>query len=265
VLFSLAIGGPRPWCPWALLHRLPVLSSERVPIRLLIAFTLAVGVIAGLGANFLAQRRKPVGAIVGSALLLAAVFDAWLVSKPNLRAPVAGEPPSVSASTQFRQIFGSTWDMLPTAMSNTGALHCNEELDFHDVLRMDVIGFNEPGYFGEQYLVRPGSVTPRRWTPNALSYDVDTPSSNVLVVNQNYDANWRLVEGEGEVFSEGGLIGVRIRAGRQHLKLIYRSYLFLAGAAVTLVTFIVGLALWRRAHLAGLTKRVDREVTAVCV
>lgn len=66
-----------------------------------------------------------------------------------------------------------------------------------------------------------------------------------MVVNQNYDPAWRLVEGNGEVFSEGGLIGVRIGAGRQHLKLAYRSYPFLIGAVITLLTSVSTLLLWR--------------------
>ncbi len=135
--------------------------------------------------------------------------------------------------------------MFGTALSNRGAVACHEVPPLYGS-PYSVIGANQPGYFGEQYLTRSGAVTLSRWTPNALSYNVDTPSSNVLVVNQNYDQNWRLAEGKGEVFPEGGLIGVRLPPGTQHLKLVYRSYLFLFGAAVTLLTCIVAFVVWRR-------------------
>ena len=92
----------------------------------------------------------------------------------------------------------------------------------------------------------PGQVTLRRWTPNALSYEVDTPANNVMVVNENYDHNWRLVKGNGDVFSDSGLVAVHLPAGKQRLKLVYRDYFFLAGAAVTLMTCVAALTCWRR-------------------
>ena len=260
LFFILAIGAPVSWYPWALLHRLPIFSSERVPNRSLIPFTLAFAVLAGFGADILARYRKPLGAIVGLALMLAAIFDQWLVSKPNLNAAVAGELPTLLPSPAFRQVYEDTWSMFTISMSNLGALHCNEELDFHDVTKMKVIGSNQPGYRGEQYLLGRGSVALTQWTPNALSYDVYTPMSNVLVVNQNYDANWRLVQGNGKVFSENGLIGVHLNPGSHHLILAYRSYAFLIGMAVTLLTCVVTFFLWRRCvyeHLVNASPCID--------
>jgi uncharacterized membrane protein YfhO len=66
-----------------------------------------------------------------------------------------------------------------------------------------------------------------------------------MVVNQNYDSSWRVNEGIGQVFSEGGLIGVRVPKGEQHLELVYRSYLFYIGALITFVTGALSLFLWR--------------------
>ncbi len=265
LFFAMAIGSPAPWYPWALLHHLPLMSSERVPSRSLMAVTLPVGVIAGFGADVLARSWKPLGGILGSVLLGAAILDAWMVNRPNLD-PIAesdppaafGEalsgarldrlPPGASWSPQFRQFYGSPWEMVGTAISNMGSVFCNEGMDFSDLENRNVVGFNQPGYRGEQFLLRPGSVTLRRWTPNALGYDVNTPTANVMVVNQNYNPNWRLAEGDGEVFSEGGLIGVRLSAGTHHLELVYRSYPFLAGAALTLLT-CVGALVVRGARL----------------
>jgi len=263
LFFSLALGGPEPWYPWALIHQLPVISSERVPSRFLMGVTLPVGVIAGLGADFLARRHKPLGAILAAGLLFVAIVDAWKVSRPNLDSPaeraaptsfgqalgdakLSDLPPEVSPSPQFRQFFGSPWEMVGANISNLGAVYCNEGMDFSDLDKRSVLGFNQPNYFGEQHLAGPGSITVQQWTPNAISYEVDTPVDNVMTVNQNYDANWRLVEGKGEVFSEDGLIAVRLPAGAQHLRLAYRSYSFSAGAVVTLVTSIAALILWRK-------------------
>jgi uncharacterized membrane protein YfhO len=81
----------------------------------------------------------------------------------------------------------------------------------------------------------------RRWTPNALDFDVDTNEGNVMVLNQNYDPNWRLRRGNGHVFSAGGLVGVALPPGGQHLQLAYTSYPFLFGAALTMLTLLAAV------------------------
>ena len=243
--FVLAIGGPRPWFPWPLLHHLPIFSWERMPERFLILLVFALGVMAAYGADSLAGIGKPWGAILAALILVASVADARIVSDPNIGAAVAGELDAVSPAVQFVQSYADPWSMLTLARNNMGALHCNEELDFHEVSTMKVIASNQPGYRGEYYLLGTGSLALRRWTPNKLSYDVVTPAANVAVINQNYDANWRLAQGRGEVFSHDGLIAVRVPAGAQHLQLVYRSHAFLMGAAISLLTCLITLVLWR--------------------
>jgi hypothetical protein len=242
--FILAIGGLRPWFPWVLLHHLPIFSWERMPERFLILLVFAAGVIAAYGADFLAGVGKPFGAIMAALILVGAVADARMVSDPNISAAVAGELDPLKPVAQFVQSYEDPWSMLTLARNNKGALHCNEELDFHEVSTMKVIASNQPGYRGEHYLLGPGSLVGRRWTPNALSYDVVTPAANVVVINQNYDANWRLARGRGEVFSKDGLLAVRVPASAQHLRLVYRSNAFLLGAAVSLLTCVITLLLW---------------------
>jgi hypothetical protein len=246
MFFTLAMGGPRPWYPWALLHHFPIFSQERVPARVLMMITLPVGVIAGLGADFLAGHLWPLGAILAAALAIAAVVDARQVSKINLAVPITSEVPQVTAAPVFRQNFGSPWEMVAQSEANLGAVFCNEGLDFYYLSNRSVVGYNQPGYMGEQFLVRPGSVRLDQWTPNALSFEVDTPTDNVLVINQVYDANWRLVEGHGQVFSDNTMFAVRLPAGAQHLQLVFRSYPFILGAILTFLTSLAAIVLWRK-------------------
>jgi len=267
LFFVLSIGGPQWWYPWAILHHLPLFSSERVPERCLMGFVFAVGVLAAFGTDYLTDRLGFPGAIVGSALIVFIIVDALIVNRPNLNTPaetappnvfgeslrgsrLSGLPPDVSYSPEFRQFWGSPWEMVGTAESNMGSLFCNEGMtDFYDIGRRSVVGFNEAGYFGEQFLVRPGSVVLDRWTPNALTYNVDMSAENLLIVNQVYDSNWRVVEGKGEVISASGMIGVRLPSGRQRLKLAYRSRAFVLGVIVTFVTSILAIVVWRRENL----------------
>jgi hypothetical protein len=267
LFFVISIGGPEAWYPWAILHHLPLFSSERVPERCLMGFVFGVGVIAAFGADFITRRLGFFGGVVAASLVAVIAVDAWLVNRPNLNTPAETAPPkvfgealqgarlsglprSVSYSPQFRQFWGSPWEMVGTSESNMGSLFCNEGMtDFYDFTRRSAVGFNEAGYFGEQFLVHPGSVVLDRWTPNALTFDVDSPTDNLLIVNQVYDSDWRVVEGSGEVIFAGSLIGVRLPPGRQHLRLAYRSNAFRLGALVTFVTFIVAIVVWRRESL----------------
>jgi len=264
LFFVISIGGPQPWYPWALLHHLPLFSSERVPERCLMGFVFGIGVVAAFGADFLTRRLGIAGVILTSVLIAAIAIDAWLVNRPNLNTPAETAPPStfgealqgarlsglpisVSYSPQFRQFWGSPWEMVGASESNLGSLFCNEGMtDFYDTSRRSVVGFNQAGYFGEQFLVRPGTLVLNRWTPNALTFDVDTPADNVLIVNQVFDSNWRVVEGSGEVTSEGGMIGVHVPAGRQHLRIAYRSRAFTLGLMITVLTWIIAVVVWRR-------------------
>jgi uncharacterized membrane protein YfhO len=100
------------------------------------------------------------------------------------------------------------------------------------------VGFNQPGYRGEEFLEGRGNVSLVDWTPNALAFEIDSPERTVLVVNQNYDPAWTLARGEGEVFSDGGRIGVRIPAGSEQIVLRYRSRAFEWGV----VLLVIGLA-----------------------
>lgn len=246
LFFTLAIGGPKPWYPWPLLHRLPIYASERVPSRFLMAFMLPVGVIAGFGADVISGCLKPLGVIVSLVLVIAAVVDAWTVSRINLAVAVERDAPALTMSTRaFQQFWGSPWEMVWTNLDNRGAVFCNEGLDFYDVSRRGVVGVNEPGYFGEQFLIRPGALSLRRWTPNELSFDVDTPASNVLVINQVYDPNWLVASGKGEVVAYSRMLGVSLPAGAQHLELAYRNSRFRIGVAITLLTCIAALLFWR--------------------
>ena len=44
---------------------------------------------------------------------------------------------------------------------------------------------------GEYYLTNRGSAKILNWSPNEIGLLMDTPANNKLVINQNYDENWR--------------------------------------------------------------------------
>jgi hypothetical protein len=242
VLVMLSMGNFSAYAPWSLLQHLPVFSSERVVSRFLIPFTLVTAVMSAFGVEFICARSRLAASII-PAYLAILICDMFLVSPPILAHMFDGdEQPVAHTGGQFRQVAGDyvRFLMYPLAKANQGAASCYEYSEPGTPVR----GYEQHGYRGEYYLTGPGLLTMRRWTPNALSFDLTTASANVIVINQNYDEGWRLIRGQGEVFSYDGLLGVHVPAGVQHLGLRYRSYPFLIGAAITLLTCAGVLGLW---------------------
>jgi hypothetical protein len=243
VTFVFSLGSPVWWAPWPLLHRLPIYDFQHVPSRFLIIFVLALAPLAGIGAETLCSKGKLWTAIT-AVILAAAVGDCWKVNYINVMLAMAGEmsgPPP--PAPQFRQFWEpSGRETFSVARSNQGAVNC------YFAPGTNVKGYNQSGYRGEQYLLGDGSTKLINWTPNALDFDVDVPSSVIMIVNQNYDSGWRVRAGKGVVFPRDRLVAVLVPAGRQHLVLSYRSDPFEIGLAITMITFVAMLIIWRYEH-----------------
>jgi hypothetical protein len=260
-------GSPSPFWPWPLLHYLPVLSQTRVPSRAIVPFTLVVGVLAGFGFDWVGHRVQQYGRAIAASVMLIATIDCLVVGTPNYWY-VVGNPESEiePLASGFHQIFRTVpKHELSYARNGEGAKHCNE------ITRWPtrVLGYDQRGYKGEQYLTGQGSVELARWTPNALEYEVDAPEATVLVVNQNYDPYWRIAEGTGQVFElDGdvgrtipvpGLLAVRVPAGHHVVSLVYRSTPVIVGAIVSLLSVLAGLILWRLEARSHTQDEVQRE------
>ena len=239
VTLAFSLGSPVWWAPWALLHRLPLYDFEHVPSRFLIIFVMALAPLASIGTETICGKGR-LWTAIAAVILAAAVKDCWKVNYINVMLAMAGQMSEpLPHSPQFRQF----WDVsdrqtFSVAVSNQGALNCYAAPGTH------ARGYNQSGYQGEQYLLGDGTVKSTNWTPNALSFEVQIPSPTIMVVNQNYEPGWRLVEGRGEVFSRDRLLAVSLPAGRQHLELAYRSGAFVAGLAITMLTFMAMFVIW---------------------
>jgi len=231
---------------WMIVRNLPLFSrllgAMRFPTRLLGAFALPVSVLAGFGTDFLVRWLRTWGIWLSAIALAVGLIDAWLVGPPNLKLIFRDSTIQLPTSFEFRQMrqLGAKFNMTYVAVANMGALECYEYTD----ITTNVVGFDQQGYKGEQYLVGLGSAQLDRWTPNALTYDVTALAPTVLIVNQNYDPGWTLAEGTGEVLSSNGVLGVSIPAGKQRIKLVYRSKSFRYGIAVGTLTLLVMGLLW---------------------
>ena len=241
-VLALALGNFGEFSPWALIHRVPFYASQREPHRWLISFTLVTGVLAGFGADAIQGRAKPWGEIVTALLIALALIDGWSVNEPHVHHVVEGEEAPLPWAPRFRQADDPAYGLrtFMASKANIGVVSCYEPIAPEPKAR----GYNQPGYRGEQYLLGAGTVKLTRWTPNLLTFDIEASRPTRMVVNQNYDPGWRVVEGQGAVVPEGGLIAVIVPEGRQQVVLAYRSKAFVIGLSITLVTFAALLLLW---------------------
>jgi hypothetical protein len=258
-LFSIWETPPRPLeSPWTLLHRIPPFSSLRVPARLMALVVLFVGILVGFGADAL-RARLPSWAwravLAGAALSL---IDAWVVGTGNLEyafrpvpAASAALPPPAAPFAQFLDTAPplmagedgpATRRMSAIVATGRGVLNCYEPIRPPRAAR----GPGEPGYRGEQYLTGEGSLRLVHFSPQRLTFDVGVRAPTTLVVNRNFDDHFRVVEGVGEVVSEGGLLAVRLPAGTQRVSLGYRCWAFLGGVGIGVLALIATVALWLR-------------------
>lgn len=262
LFLALAMGNRGPWSPWVLLHKLPIFSSERAPSRFVIPIALAIGVCAGAGADSIESRFKQRGAIVLYFLIAAMIADFWLVGVPNLAYSLREDHPtapwaisgrylwrgSAGESPRFEQFRNPAYySMREMAVADQGSIDCYE----YTLIVSPVRGVGQPGYRGEQYLLDTGEVKLMRWTPDKLSYAVDTPTSNTLVVNQNFDTGWRLRDGIGWMVAIDGLLAVAVPPGTQTITLVYRPISFFVGTAITFLTCLIALWVRRRDNAAS--------------
>ena len=241
--FFLYFGDTSPNAPTMLLRHLPLGGNIGLCGRWVIPLFFCASVLAALGAQLLCDRPQQRGRRLAAILLAVGIADSWLVCAPNYRylfqQAMAGPKPSAT----FRQY----WSEFPVpltliGMAGMGSTNCGGV--GYQVPRGAVLGYNEPGYRGDYYLLGAGDATETLWTPNRLSYEVDVAEPTSLVVNQTMYPGWRLARGEGLVYPENGLIAVRVPTGRQQIELVYTPHHILAACWVTLFALAVLIAVW---------------------
>ena len=249
-LFQVSRGYTGENCLWVRMHRLPLFSSTRLPWRLMSYFELMVAVLAGLGIDVVCSRGSPAAVALSALLVIIGAVDMLVVGPANLHYALLGVSGPGPTHGEFAQF------LRPGAVAQSavirdhqGVVNCYTGMDWPTQVK----GWNEPGYRGEQYMLGPGTVNLSRWSPNRLQYSVDAPAASVLVVNQNYDPSWRVVSGPGPAFSQDGLLAVRVPAGKSQIDLRYISRPVLYGLAITLLSAIGAIVLFK------LERRAERS------
>jgi hypothetical protein len=231
------------------LRLLPLGGNIGLCGRWVIPLVFCVGVLAALGAQFLFSRRQKWVPRLGMVLVAVGLVDAWLVCSPDYRYYFQGPAQAPPFSQEFRQFWAGEAGMTALNQANLGAANCY--CCGYYIHGGKVIGYNQPGYRGEYYLLGSGQVQQIQWTPNRLTYDVNVPAATSLVINQNIYPGWRVAYGDGEVYPELGQLAVHVPPGHQRIELLYRPRRIIWAFALTVLATIALIAVWRREIRGG--------------
>jgi hypothetical protein len=224
---------------WRWLKQLPMYSEMRLSSRFDITLALCVAIVAAYGVDALARFGK-VGVAIAVVLIAVGAIDALIIGPPFLWHAFDRVEQPMSTPPTFRQFYDIVvFDQTLVATHNTGMPFCYEYTGWPT----NVLGFNQPGYRGEQYMLGRGDVQLLNWSPNRLQYNVEAPAPATMVVNQNYDAGWVLRHGDGKIVDEGKLLAVNVPAGTQQIELVYSGWAWKVGGVVSLISLAAAILL----------------------
>jgi hypothetical protein len=230
----LILGNASAFYPWVVLRELPVYDSLRVPSRFAAVLTFHLGVLAGLGLDWLdartrTGRSRAVCLAVATLVVVAIAVDITIVTRPivdrwtnpaidgtvvapalALRASggydaVYASLPRRNEATTLCYVGGMNWEVSPALQTG----------DVPQVSSPDVST----------------SVAIERRTPGSYLVDVRARRRSRVVLNQNYDPDFRA--SYGRVVNDRGLLAVEVPPGHRKLAVRYRPSSLAPAFAIT--------------------------------
>lgn len=263
----LGFGAFHPLAPWALLHHLPLFSSQHVPSRfhypMLLLLGAALLAFAGQRLDPRIQRRPWLDLVFLLPVALL-VWDMVRFSRtPFEQAFWMRAPESILRVEPFEHrarppvnYLQRDWapPMLLAMFANTGVTRC---YGVDPAFKPSAIAKGSPGYRGRAYVDGVPGATAEvvEWTPNRAVVSVrSAPAGSLVVYNMNYDPSFR-ADGERALEHEG-LVAARLRPGAKSIEFRYfpRTLPF----ALVLCSVTLALCLAPGRVYAGIRERVSR-------
>ncbi len=273
IALALGMGDQRPWAPWTLTTKLPVLKNLRCSFRMTFFVALFLGTAASVALGALQRDLRTLGAkllragegmdwrrglawgLAGTLATVAALAFAQGPARFNRSRMLdtGWEDAPRPAELPFAQSLGNRWEAQMWPASGLGSIGCFEEQPYptSPLLRGDLAA--------EEYLVEEdvGHVLRRSWSPHHIELQVDLTKPATLRVNQNFHRGWRA--SRGRVFSDQGLLAISLPAGHYRLDVEHRDPLVWLGVAVSLATLLALLGLGGR-HALLVSQQRRREL-----
>jgi hypothetical protein len=230
--------------PWHALQALPGLSNLGVGGRLLAPVTIPLGLLAAHGLDVAVSRLPEVHRTLGARLAFAltlfvtvdlSIYTGTLLGRSFPHEPLAPMPRPFA--TSVRPVLGFD---LATVRSGVGAL------GGHSNLRpaRRAVSLGTPGYRGEAHLVLPGRAALTEIQSDGLEVEVESPGTNVLVINQNHHPGWRRIDREASVHERDGLLATEIEPRDRRVQLGYRPPGLTTGISLSAAGLAAAIALF---------------------
>ena len=231
LLLLLGFGAFHPSSPWALLHELPVFSSQHVPSRfhypMLLLLGLAFLTVLGPLADRVLRRFPALDLLFLVPVTLFCVDLGQVARQPFEQAFWLEKPEHIPALALFEHHSNAPinyvhkdWaqPMLLSMMANTGVIKCYG-VDEH--FKPAAQAADAPGYRGRVYLDEgPGTAELSDWSPNRAEVRVSGARAGALLVyNMNFDASWR-ANGR-PALDHHGLVATRLEGGETRVTFRY--------------------------------------------
>jgi hypothetical protein len=276
---ALGFGAFHALAPWTLLHQVGLFRSQHVPTRWLYPALLLLGVAtaAAFGRSMarFSQRRNLDLALLGGCLLLAVDIGReasgplghafWMRAREVAQAPAFQQFERTPRRLQYQRRDYAP-EAVPATLAGVGVLQCTMQANLNvwapragngRPFGMGARGSDGAEYRGEAFTASGvGTATVVGFSPNRIVVDVTgARAGDRLVINQNFDAGWR-VDGQPAEPYRDAIAGVlRASNGR------YTFSFWPRGLTLGLVTLALTLGLgsafgvfhWRRARAARLS------------
>jgi hypothetical protein len=263
----LGFGAFRPSAPWALLHQLPVFSSQHVPSRFHYPMLLLLGAafvaMAGRYVDPAIRRRSWIDAALLVPVTLFALDLVRVSRVPFEQAFWMEQPAKIEERALFEhrthppvQYQRRDWaaPMLLSMMANTGVIKCYgiDTAFVPGAKALDAQDYPGPAHIEQGG----GKAEVVEWSPNRARVRVSGATPGALVVyNMNYDRSWR-ANGEPALDFEGR-VAHRLAPGETEVSFRYFPRVLWWSVPLSLIA-LAGCFV-KREHVERLRARWERR------
>ena len=247
-LLLICFGAWAPWAPWTLLHKVPLFNNLHIPARMFVVFFLPLALLTAQGATLLFSTNRPIYYLLACAIFLGITVDLITIDWHILQMPINANWANVSdqcrlghcprPTTPFRQVRvpvqRNPWNLMyPQLLNNSGVIDGYEPLLTHK--KTGVTAKKMPNYQGEFFLKNGnGQVSITDWSPNKIVYSLSVPGKDTLILNQNFNKNWKCLP-RRQVLNDNGRVAINVEPRDQTITLYYFPDSFLWG-----ILFLLG-------------------------
>lgn len=237
---ALALGNSPGSVLWPVFHLLGG-GYFHFSTRSLLISVFFIAMAAGLSLSYLVVRwgaKYPAVAGMACATAIFVLVDLCVVLAPvrNFAVTNAAQHQHFDPANPFSQLevtekeryrFGNS-SMLDLLLHNTGTSNGYDALP----IPVHVLPRNSAGYRGEFYFQNGGVPQIVSWQPDRWQLRLGASTTDILVVNQNFDPGWK-TDPPAKLVNAGGLLGRPVSPSDRSMVFYYLPFNFVLGCWVS--------------------------------